>query len=928
MVFQSLLSDELKDYEIYSINENHLNEIVLATNQGVLVFDGDNIRVLKQENSKHFDFFFLVKKGDGSLFVLDIDAGIYKVGLDSIIEIHRYKKNNNHVGKLFVDSKDKLCYAADIEINDDYPAHPEIKHIPGFKDVLNIKDKVVGLKTDNSIYVNEKIVIPNITSFHSFVFNDIYYYRIQKFPDFNTVYSIDTLGNHSVFDKQNWEAYKYDFRPSDQFLYINDTERGVLLYNKQLQLIDSSSLNGKMISTSYSNPLGREWLGTFTQGLWQLADTNVKKYEYSEPLMDIERFENRILISTESNRVLEFKDKTFEFLDSLKFDFKMLKMPYDKDILIFKMFLGSNFHYNNGAIEPLLHRNVWIQKVNEDLEVRMYREGVRFFTKAKDAQSFYTNYQSTDLNAGNKNPMFVLPRKRNETFYYDTLDGSLITGGIDDILVEYPNRTKLDTLHFHEKSIHCSGIIPFKDGFLLFTKHDGFYLMKNKVVTHHFSAENDYLLSNNLTKLEVYNNHIFISHEKGIEILDENFKRIRIIRKSDGLLTQKVSEFTVLKDDLYVISEGQLIVIPWKQNTVTKPTIHKPFVRCNNKILKEGSVLKFSSNYLLTFHFKGVDVLNSDLIAYKYRIKGLSDKWETIKIGEPNKITLYGLEYGYYEVEVLAENCMGDKSSIENFSFTIKPPFYSTWWFRVLVVLIIGGIAVLIFKYYSNKKEKELFDNQLKKQLAESQLSALRSQMNPHFIFNALNSIQSYIMLQERVKAGHYLTIFSNLIREYLMQSRKSKITLEEEVSCLKLYLQLEQLRFESTLKSELNVNIDQDLSKIYIPSLLIQPFVENAFKHGVFHKLNDKKIEIEFSLNDLDSILICKVKDNGIGREKSKSFKKNKSHRSIGISNTEKRFNLLNKNNESPIGLEIVDLYDNDKSPAGTLVILQIPLL
>ncbi|WP_397447022.1 sensor histidine kinase [Polaribacter sp. R77954] len=264
---------------------------------------------------------------------------------------------------------------------------------------------------------------------------------------------------------------------------------------------------------------------------------------------------------------------------------------------------------------------------------------------------------------------------------------------------------------------------------------------------------------------------------------------------------------------------------------------------------------------------------------------------------------------------------------------------------RTKVILIASIIIFVLFTllllfYFERLRAKrkiefvklELKETQkrleIQKLYSDSELKVLKSQMNPHFIFNALNSIQDYIILNEKKLARQYLVKFSRLIRIYLEQSQKIAITLSEEIKALQLYLELEKDRFNDDFSFDIVIDEKLDLDNVAIPSLFLQPYVENALKHGFLHKKDNKRLQVSFQKDTATNSLICKIKDNGVGREASLLInqKRNKLHKSFATSANQKRVDLLNQSNENSIELEIQDLYENNQA-TGTLVIVKIPL-
>ncbi|WCO01072.1 tetratricopeptide repeat-containing sensor histidine kinase [Psychroserpens ponticola] len=255
--------------------------------------------------------------------------------------------------------------------------------------------------------------------------------------------------------------------------------------------------------------------------------------------------------------------------------------------------------------------------------------------------------------------------------------------------------------------------------------------------------------------------------------------------------------------------------------------------------------------------------------------------------------------------------------------------------------LSVAGLLLLASVFYFSRlkaqKKAELVTIELKetqkrlaveKQYKDSELKALKAQMNPHFIFNALNSIQDYIVLNQKNLASDYLGKFADLIRNYLHFSDTGFISIPDEVHNLNLYLELEKLRFEESLEYSIHLDDNANFEEFNIPTMLIQPYIENALKHGLLHKKDNRKLSISISKFS-DKIVECVIEDNGIGREKSKEINQKRAshHKSFALKATTERLDLLNYGRDKKIGVEFIDLKVNNEA-VGTKVILKIPIL
>lgn len=244
--------------------------------------------------------------------------------------------------------------------------------------------------------------------------------------------------------------------------------------------------------------------------------------------------------------------------------------------------------------------------------------------------------------------------------------------------------------------------------------------------------------------------------------------------------------------------------------------------------------------------------------------------------------------------------------------------------FVISLLGIVFFIRLRFIKIQHANNEK----SRIKQQLAILEQNALQAQMNPHFIFNCLNSIQQFIMLNDKERANKYLTEFANLIRTTFDNSGKKNITVAEEVSYLDKYLDLEQLRYGDNFSYDINIDSSVERDFTEMPAMLLQPYVENCLRHGIRNKKEGKGI-IVIRFTQKENALICSVKDNGVGRAAA-AVLKSKEHieyQSKGMQLTERRIQLLNTGLENNITVDIIDLKNEDDEPCGTEVIIEIPL-
>jgi len=257
----------------------------------------------------------------------------------------------------------------------------------------------------------------------------------------------------------------------------------------------------------------------------------------------------------------------------------------------------------------------------------------------------------------------------------------------------------------------------------------------------------------------------------------------------------------------------------------------------------------------------------------------------------------------------------------------IHPPWWRTWWAYTLFALLIAGLIYALFRYRTSKirMQHEIVLQQHKASALKMQ--ALRAQMSPHFIFNSLNSINMFILENNKLQASEYLSKFSRLIRLILQNSKEAFISLKSELEALQLYLELESLRFDNKFEYKISVDDDVDTTTLKVPPLIIQPYVENAIWHGLMHKKEKGHLEIE--LYQEKGILLCKIIDDGIGRKKAAELKSKSAstHKSMGMRITADRIAMLQQQEQNNTSISITDIVPPDGNPSGTEVLIKIPL-
>ncbi|MDC7999764.1 histidine kinase [Aequorivita todarodis] len=305
-------------------------------------------------------------------------------------------------------------------------------------------------------------------------------------------------------------------------------------------------------------------------------------------------------------------------------------------------------------------------------------------------------------------------------------------------------------------------------------------------------------------------------------------------------------------------------------------------------------------------------------VNYQYKIDG--GAWQIPK--QSNKLTFFNLEHGTHTIQIKAKG-KNKELARQTISFEIFQPFYKSIYFlpSILLFVFVAGFSIREFQNKRNRKNAEL-KSAFDKKLTELEAKALRSQINPHFIFNTLNSIKYFATMKTKEETTDFITLFSTLIRQVLENSKQSLIPLNEEIETLIAYIEIEKLRFRNSF--DYTLKVDEQIPKDFlIPPMIVQPFIENAIWHGLMHKEDNRNLSIEFLRKN--KTVQCIITDNGIGRKMAQEITKNKPLKtSLGIKITHERLKKLSELYNLKSTFKIIDLFDGEGKSSGTRVIIE----
>lgn len=479
---------------------------------------------------------------------------------------------------------------------------------------------------------------------------------------------------------------------------------------------------------------------------------------------------------------------------------------------------------------------------------------------------------------------------------------------------------------------------PFLSGKILWlnTAHG---LLKFDMATNKFELFNsrnglasEFLLSNEVDD----SGNVWVAHNAGISRFNPVSRTFTNYSENNGLVFKEFNHNMrkMADGNIYISDQDRLICFnpaQFKSNQ-NIPQVHINSVQVENEqhkitidsIARKKILTLPHDQALITVDFSVLNLSHPYENKFFFRLDDDS-VWHKVNEGVVN---LFRLTPGHYVLHVTGSNDCGVMNPTGDSLFIrILPPYYQTWWFRFLLVLGVVLLILLIRRRGIKRiRQEERLKTEFNKKLAQAETKALRAQMNPHFIFNSLNSINSFVIEQKHEIASEYLIKFSKLIRLILDNSRNETISIDKELETLKLYVFLESARFDNKFRCNYQIADDVNTSTVMIPPMLLQPFVENAIWHGLMQKEGEGTITVEIKKQD-EEFLNISITDDGIGREKAAELKsKSATHKSHGLKVTSQRIEMMNKINSTGAKVNIVDVKDERGNASGTKVELIIP--
>ena len=874
--------DGLPTNSIYSITQSNNGDIVLGTDNGLTFFDGNDFKTLNVKNGLINPYIVSVcKDGNSAIWLINYNGKLQKFENNKIVNTPFFSKQTNVILNanselwLFTTQNrfpNKSYYYIQINKKTQSVFSPKNNPIPTVfaSPIFCQNNKKMEIKDNILTFENHKIVIPKeISLLHKVIFrkNDVCFLddHFLFITDFDSNVLKKIKLPQSLSEKP---IFQYNFITDNQEnCWLNIQGKGLFLLkkdnnwepiSKNLGLNETDNIN-----FLYCDNSGKIWIATNEKGLYCIPNTEITFIKFPKDNNYFNGFANSL-----DKETLFFSTKFNLFTLDLKNNIRLIKRTLEEVRI-------ENHDSIPVLLTSLKQPTIW------DKNLKMLIVQGKILLQYKNATSFSLFNQNEIFSYcnGKKNKILgenTQERIKNVVFHKN----EYYFNNSKNITIRTFDKTKIKLIR--TLNLKINGFIQdfafVHDTLWIVTESQVYKTFHEKIIDSLPTINHTKLESVN--KIKPINNNIYFCTSNGLFIISPNGNRV--LNKYNFLPDNDVYNVAEFNNQLLVATKDGLA----KVNTdlllqkSEKPSLNLIY---NSKICNKISVP--SNNELIKIDLKIQNFNDSKNQIIQYKID--QSQWF---VSQTKNIDFQSVSFGNHVITVRVKDVNSDWTT-QSISVYRSFPFYLKWWFILGVILYLLGAIFVFYRYLLNKKitEKKL-ENATNNKIVELRQSALSAMMNPHFIFNSLNAIQYFVNSNQKEKSSEHLGKLARLVRLFLSQASEPFISISDEVNRLKLYLELEQLRF-GNFEYDFQIDKNIDIFQTKIPNMIVQPFLENAILHGVSHlKENDGKINLIF--HQENDVLTIQVLDNGYGITPKKS--ENNEHISKGISIITERLEIL----------------------------------
>ncbi len=928
------LNDEngLPSNEVYQVLQDKNNFLWIACEEGLFRYDGFRFKKYKSSNPNGIAVSDLRLDNQNRIWCRNFSGQIYCVDnerLKTVVDAENGLSSNNNFdidaeGNLWCVLKKSLCCITNNgEKNLMIPLvnHTKSPHI------------VSICCTENGVYFSDLTGELYCYSFQKKAIQNLRLpakkasnYTIQLFKSEGKLYAsfIDTKNTkttvYSLINNVFHSIFSFNQEPKDrinQMVTIQgdwyfSTANGLAFPKRNIRSTKDLhfAFEGKKVSSIYQDREGAHWISTLQDGVYYVPNPAIQvkdDFYLDKQLTAIAFTQNGELALgtfTGAIHLLNLKNGTTHFFSACEGGRSVKKIINTS----FGLFAAR------GSFSHITPQKTIEFPLYNCRDFSINHSDIYYITPQIAGKSNFSQLTNK------QNPYGINNEEGGRCVVFNPADQCLYYGYNNALIVKMNNRQKRVT--FHHKNIIAYQLKQANNVVYAATINQGLLVLRAGKVIASFNKNNGF--ENEIKLVCASSNNIWFCSSNYLYKCNLKSKKRYRFAKWYGINAKSINDLMVYNDTIYLACDKGLIYFPEKLTGInTNQTffeIQKITIGPRKMAFKTSIQLPFNHDEL-TFHIACVSLKGHGYSKIRYRLLGLSNTWKVVP-ASTRKIAFEKLPSGTFKLEIQSINESLIVGKRITFNVLVDTPYWEKWWFYVLISVSSMTAIGLVFLWQLRVVQQR---SELNSKVLKAQLTALKAQMNPHFMYNALNSIQALILQQDAKNASIYLSKFSKLMRMILEDSGKSEISLREEMDMLTLYLELEKLRFGNDFSYRIHLENNLDEYSVFLPPVLLQPFVENALKHGLLHRKGSKELIIHFELKT--SELVASITDNGIGRVHANEIKSRRTNESTSFASNaiEQQVELLNTFHGHAITLQIEDLYEGNEA-SGTKVIITIP--
>lgn len=930
-------ADGLPSNVIYNVVQDSKGYMWIAHEEGLSRYDGYHIKTFSSEKQSYRAGSNINEDALGRIWYETFDGYLYYVEGDSM---HRLPSQLKPMGYILYGLMDSTLAV----VSKDTITLYNINTLKPFKYLREPVSLYSGSVTTGEYY------------YLSFGENAIRVDRkgdVERFATLKGAVLLEEGGRIFTADRGDYEEWIYELKngkservfhtPGVRFMqgifYVNNkywicTPEGIWVYDNDGNILNNNKplFAGKNISGLWYDREGNYWFCTLNEGILFVPDLSARiTFTNGDVPSRITTDSHHTYIATNKCKVYSYNSKESHVLNLLYKD----EVPHqvnslevdtvnNRFLICSQMFKVFDQNFRQLYLNPMPVKQAIV------IDSRYYaysatgRAGLARLsdkgTSKWDAifeqhKSPYNNIDAT-----------LLTGARFKSVLYNAVDEALYFSGSSGLFRFDKQHSDGVEIKQNGEPLSVSELCLYNGELVVITSNNTLLFVNNKNEVRRVNTGVDV----QLYKSYLVNDKLYVLTGKGVQSYNADKDELGNSDLLRGIRCEEIYDIHQQGDRLLVATTQGIVTVPaddeYKQ---AEPLFYITHVVVNDTGMLKGDVINLGyHDNNIEIHYSSPAYRSAAQYPILYKIN--NGEWVPTSTSV-RSLKLASLSPGDYAITFAHDTGKGGIKEASVLNLTIARPFWLTIWFWAMMMIVVSSLVYTYYKWQTGllKKQNILLTEKvaLERNLHKSVLMSIRSQMNPHFFYNALNTIQSYIISDDKRNAAAYLSKFSKLTRTILEMTGKETVTLAEEINALKLYLDLEKVRFNNEMNYCVNVVNGLETDVVKIPSMIVQPYIENSIKHGLLHKNGEKLLRVDF-LRKEDNLCII-IDDNGIGRKKSGELNKIRAdkHTPFATEANMKRIEILNQGNNN-IGVVYTDKVDAFGHSNGTIVTITIPLI